>query len=72
MPGTKRKRGEHTTSKTAAKDDKPIYEYWLMKSEPESRFEKGVDVKFGLEDLKTNQIRQLFGTVSGIIKPEIT
>ncbi|XP_060036186.1 thymocyte nuclear protein 1 isoform X2 [Erinaceus europaeus] len=26
--------------------------YWLMKSEPESRLEKGVDVKFGIEDLK--------------------
>ncbi|XP_074072382.1 thymocyte nuclear protein 1 [Macrotis lagotis] len=26
--------------------------YWLMKSEPESRLEKGVDVKFGIEDLR--------------------
>nr|XP_055052263.1 thymocyte nuclear protein 1 [Misgurnus anguillicaudatus] len=26
--------------------------YWLMKSEPESRIENGVDVKFGIEDLK--------------------
>ncbi|XP_044524252.1 thymocyte nuclear protein 1 isoform X1 [Gracilinanus agilis] len=26
--------------------------YWLMKSEPESRLEKGIDVKFGIEDLK--------------------
>ncbi|XP_053363445.1 thymocyte nuclear protein 1 isoform X1 [Clarias gariepinus] len=25
---------------------------WLMKSEPESRMENGVDVKFGIEDLK--------------------
>ncbi|KAJ6656028.1 hypothetical protein lerEdw1_004433 [Lerista edwardsae] len=31
---------------------KPIYTHWLMKSEPESRIEKGVDVKFGIEDLK--------------------
>ena len=52
MPGTKRKRGQDTPSKPAAKTDKPVYEYWLMKSEPESRFENGVDVKFGLEDLK--------------------
>lgn len=29
------------------------YTHWLMKSEPESRFENGVDMKFGLEDLKT-------------------
>ncbi|KAJ7305013.1 hypothetical protein JRQ81_010776 [Phrynocephalus forsythii] len=29
-----------------------LYTHWLLKSEPESRFEKGVDVKFGIEDLK--------------------
>ena len=26
--------------------------YWLMKAEPESRFEKGVDVKFSIDDLR--------------------
>lgn len=26
--------------------------YWLMKAEPESRFEKGVDVKFSIDDLE--------------------
>ena len=26
--------------------------YWLMKAEPESRIEKGVDVKFSIDDLK--------------------
>ncbi|XP_040038944.1 thymocyte nuclear protein 1 [Gasterosteus aculeatus] len=26
--------------------------HWLMKSEPESRFENGIDVKFGIEELK--------------------
>lgn len=25
--------------------------YWLMKAEPESRLEKGVDVKFSIDDL---------------------
>ncbi|KAM6933210.1 thymocyte nuclear protein 1 isoform 1-T1 [Xenentodon cancila] len=30
----------------------PDYSHWLMKSEPESRFENGIDVKFGVEDLK--------------------
>ncbi|XP_073673300.1 thymocyte nuclear protein 1 [Garra rufa] len=37
------------------KDDdagKAFYSHWLMKSEPESRIENGVDVKFGIEDLK--------------------
>ena len=32
--------------------DAPTFSHWLMKSEPESRLENGVDVKFGLEDLK--------------------
>ncbi|XP_008565354.1 PREDICTED: thymocyte nuclear protein 1 isoform X1 [Galeopterus variegatus] len=31
---------------------KNLSSHWLMKSEPESRLEKGVDVKFGIEDLK--------------------
>ncbi|XP_013366519.1 PREDICTED: thymocyte nuclear protein 1 isoform X2 [Chinchilla lanigera] len=31
---------------------KNLSNYWLMKSEPESRLEKGVDVKFSIEDLK--------------------
>ena len=34
------------------KEDKVAYSHWLMKSEPETRLENGVDVKFGLEDLK--------------------
>jgi hypothetical protein len=25
--------------------------YWLLKAEPESRFENGVDVKFSIDDL---------------------
>ncbi|KAL2085510.1 hypothetical protein ACEWY4_018830 [Coilia grayii] len=64
-PGTaaqgkgKRKIEKSTKSKDRAassdvKDSagKISYCHWLMKSEPESRFEKGVDVKFGIEDLK--------------------
>ncbi|KAA0701910.1 Thymocyte nuclear protein 1 [Triplophysa tibetana] len=31
---------------------KASYSYWLMKSEPETRIENGVDVKFGIDDLK--------------------
>ncbi|XP_056613219.1 thymocyte nuclear protein 1 [Triplophysa dalaica] len=31
---------------------KASYSHWLMKSEPETRIENGVDVKFGIEDLK--------------------
>ncbi|KAK3580915.1 hypothetical protein CHS0354_008205 [Potamilus streckersoni] len=35
-----------------------VYTHWLMKSEPESRFENGIDMKFSIEDLKacSNQI----------------
>lgn len=32
--------------------EKRKFSYWLMKAEPESRFEKGVDVKFSIDDLK--------------------
>ncbi len=28
-----------------------VQQYWLMKAEPESRIENGVDVKFGVDDL---------------------
>ncbi|XP_027801209.2 thymocyte nuclear protein 1 isoform X1 [Marmota flaviventris] len=31
--------------------------YWLMKSEPESRLDKGVDVKFSIEDLKAQPLQ---------------
>jgi hypothetical protein len=30
----------------------PIWTHWLMKSEPESRIEKGIDMKFSFADLK--------------------
>ncbi|XP_053502736.1 thymocyte nuclear protein 1 [Ictalurus furcatus] len=37
---------------TSSALEKATYTHWLMKSEPESRIENGVDVKFGIEDLK--------------------
>ena len=51
MPGTKRKRNDIPAA-VDKKVERPDYQAWLMKSEPESRFENGVDVKFGIEDLK--------------------
>ncbi|KAI1493856.1 DUF55-domain-containing protein [Biscogniauxia mediterranea] len=40
------------TSTTSAKAaDSPEKSYWLMKAEPESRFENGTDVKFSIDDL---------------------
>nr|XP_020763640.1 thymocyte nuclear protein 1 isoform X2 [Odocoileus virginianus texanus] len=40
--------------KTPASEDggEALSSYWLMKSEPDSRLEKGVDVKFSIEDLQ--------------------
>ncbi|XP_010640203.1 thymocyte nuclear protein 1 isoform X1 [Fukomys damarensis] len=40
------------TTSDSKKYGKNLSNYWLMKSEPESRIEKGVDVKFSIEDLK--------------------
>nr|XP_046245355.1 thymocyte nuclear protein 1 [Scatophagus argus] len=40
------------TGKPKESSESPQYCRWLMKSEPESRFENGIDVKFGIEDLK--------------------
>ena len=52
MPGTKRKSDGVSANSSETENSKPNHEYWLIKSEPESRFEKGIDVKFGLNDLK--------------------
>ncbi|KAK7731853.1 hypothetical protein SLS63_005149 [Diaporthe eres] len=38
-----------TTEPKEVKD--PSRQYWLMKAEPESRFENGVDVRFSIDDL---------------------
>ncbi|XP_022067362.1 thymocyte nuclear protein 1 [Acanthochromis polyacanthus] len=38
--------------KSSESPGSPQCSHWLMKSEPESRFENGIDVKFGIEDLK--------------------
>ncbi|KAG9348596.1 hypothetical protein JZ751_002334 [Albula glossodonta] len=43
--------GKKSTN-VVAQAEKPIFCHWLMKSEPETRFENGIDVKFGIEDLK--------------------
>ncbi|XP_032085996.1 thymocyte nuclear protein 1 [Thamnophis elegans] len=57
--GSKRPSSGLRRTGTSSKEDAGIedksktgYTHWLMKSEPESRFQKGIDVKFGIEDLK--------------------
>ena len=55
QPSNKRQKSENNTSKESGAKSvnvEPVFEKWLFKSEPESRIEKGVDVKFGIEDLK--------------------
>ncbi len=53
-----KRKAKSESSPPTAKVKRPLaqpsvtYTKWLMKSEPESRLENGVDVKFGLEDLK--------------------
>ncbi|XP_039214320.1 thymocyte nuclear protein 1 isoform X2 [Crotalus tigris] len=47
-----RKTGTSVKKDAGIEKSKTVYTHWLMKSEPESRLEKGVDVKFGIEDLK--------------------
>ncbi|XP_007450459.1 PREDICTED: thymocyte nuclear protein 1 isoform X3 [Lipotes vexillifer] len=46
--------GNSSLQETSASRDrgKNLSSCWLMKSEPESRLEKGVDVKFSIEDLR--------------------
>nr|XP_056716844.1 thymocyte nuclear protein 1 [Euleptes europaea] len=48
----KRNSGKTSAGEASVEGNKKTYTHWLMKSEPESRLEKGVDVKFGIEDLK--------------------
>jgi predicted RNA-binding protein with PUA-like domain len=54
--GKKRKLTEITPDQTEeakeAKISAPAITHWLMKSEPDSRIEKGVDMKFSFDDLK--------------------
>ena len=33
----------------------PVTQYWLMKAEPESRIEKGMEVKFSIDDLASRK-----------------
>ena len=45
----------HSSSELGAEDGEQntdSSQYWLMKAEPESRIEKGVDVKFSIDDLE--------------------
>ncbi|KAG7243169.1 hypothetical protein INR49_016544 [Caranx melampygus] len=51
--GGKKKAGASAeTGGNKESSESPQHCHWLMKSEPESRFENGIDVKFGIEDLK--------------------
>ncbi|NXC43758.1 THYN1 protein, partial [Penelope pileata] len=47
-------------SDSGGEESKITYCHWLLKSEPESRLEKGVDVKFSIEDLKAQPNQTTF------------
>ncbi|NXL95151.1 THYN1 protein, partial [Alectura lathami] len=47
-------------SDSGGEESKTTYCHWLLKSEPESRLEKGVDVKFSIEDLKAQPNQTTF------------
>merc|ERR1712038_1501948 len=51
MPKRKAMAAAATAATAKTKAESPTHTKWLFKSEPESRMEKGVDVKFGLDDL---------------------
>lgn len=42
--------GAEEEAEASGSDESPAY--WLMKAEPQSRVEKGKDVKFSIDDLK--------------------
>ena len=42
---------ESSSKKTVKSSESEEFSHWLIKSEPESRMENGVDMKFGIEDL---------------------
>ncbi|KAI1271884.1 DUF55-domain-containing protein [Xylaria sp. FL0933] len=48
---TKANSDEKTATKTTPQKPSDERWYWLMKAEPESRFENGVDVRFSIDDL---------------------
>ncbi|XP_041923460.1 thymocyte nuclear protein 1 [Alosa sapidissima] len=52
MATASKSKGKVASSDVKDSPGKASYCHWLMKSEPESRFENGIDVKFGIKDLK--------------------
>ncbi|XP_033095265.1 thymocyte nuclear protein 1-like, partial [Anneissia japonica] len=55
VDGPSSRKQRKLTEKKVKNVDKPHYTRWLMKSEPESRIQNGIDVKFGIEDLKSEK-----------------
>ena len=49
------KDNDSKSSKEEEEDDPTGISYWLMKAEPESRIEKGKDVKFSIDDLAARE-----------------
>lgn len=47
--------------------DDAVRSYWLMKAEPESRLEKGVDVKFSIDDLAAAEEPEPWDGMCGLL-----
>ncbi|KAJ3172117.1 Thymocyte nuclear protein 1 [Geranomyces variabilis] len=45
-------KGESRTAELVAHDDESGPHYWLIKAEPDTRLERGVDVRFSIDDLE--------------------
>ncbi|XP_030078273.1 thymocyte nuclear protein 1 isoform X1 [Microcaecilia unicolor] len=50
--GQTSKKPSSTKKRSGTQVNPESYSHWLLKSEPESRLENGVDMKFSIEDLK--------------------
>jgi hypothetical protein len=50
----------------------PEIQYWLMKAEPETRLEKGMDVKFSIDDLAAKTEPEGWDGTSLFCHPQIT
>ena len=70
VPSPKDETSEDEKADDEAEDDGP--NYWLMKAEPESRVEKGKDVKFSIDDLRAAVEPEgwdgMFSRYSGFLK----
>lgn len=62
------KKTEVAKDEASEDDESDGPSYWLMKAEPDSRFEKGKDVKFSIDDLKDATEPEAWDGEASIVK----